>query len=86
MGYRAILFALDGDWVTDFPSDTKKEVIDKLANKGSRWYFFPLEAVIVDTLPFSSRRLVDVAPELECFLGKSVKTIARNLRETLERR
>jgi len=34
--YKAILFSLDGDFITDFESETREEVIEKLSNKGSR--------------------------------------------------
>lgn len=43
--YKAILFAPDGDWVSDFNSATKEEVWDKVAEMGSRWIFYPLAAV-----------------------------------------
>jgi len=78
--YKAILFAPDGDYVTDYSSDTVEEVIEKLADRGSQWYFYPLEAVIVDRGSVSKRqRLVDVSPELYGFKGCSIKTVQQAL-------
>lgn len=45
-GYKAILFAPDGDWVTDCPGDTIEEVIEQLENLGSRWFFYPFQGII----------------------------------------
>jgi len=83
MGYQAILFAPGGDYVTDYHCDTVKEVIEQLENKGSRWLFYPFEAVILDKLPSSRRRLVDVAPPLEEFKGKAVSTVQRYLEQSI---
>jgi len=81
--YKAVLFSVDGDYVTDFPRETIGQVREALADRGSRWYFFPYEGVIRgDTSTILLRRkLVDVAPELEEFKGCYVKTVARVLRE-----
>ena len=47
--YKALLVAPDGEWVTDYRGcNTKAEVIEKLENQGSRWFFYPYEFVIVD--------------------------------------
>ena len=81
--YKAVLFSLDGDWVTDFVGETKDEVIKKLADKGSRWYFYPFEAIILHKgkLTTNRQRLIDVAPNLPRELvGKSIKTAGKWLR------
>lgn len=81
--YKAVLFSLDGDWVVDFESETKEEVIDKLADKGSRWFFYPFEAIILHkgNLTNNRQRLVDVAPNLPTGLvGRSIKTAGKWLR------
>ena len=81
-GYKAILFAPGGDYVTDFPRDTKKEVIEALANKGSMWIFYPLEGIIRDWHPYtmSTQRLVDVAPGLpRDWVGKSISTVSERI-------
>ena len=80
--YKAILFAPDGDWVVDFSADTKEEVIERLADKGSRWIFYPFEGIILDKggLTTSKQRLVDVAPNLPSdWKGKCIKTVKRLL-------
>ena len=82
-GYKAILFAPDGEWVIDFSRRTKDEVVEELANKGSRWYFYPFEGIILDKggLTTSKQRLVDVAPNLPRELvGKSIKTVSKWLK------
>ena len=81
--YTGILFTPDGDWVTDFKGGTKKEVIDQLADRGSRWYFYPYEGVIrYDNITKSShKRLVDAAPPIEFLRGKSVSTVSKYLKE-----
>lgn len=82
-GYKAVLFAPDGDWVTDFEGDTKEEVIDKLADKGSRWYFYPFEGIIRDWGGYTTsvQRLVDLAPNIpQELVGKSIKTVSNWLK------
>lgn len=81
--YKAVLFALDGDWTVDYPGSTKEEVKEQLANKGSRWYFYPLEGVILDKggLTTQNQRLVDAAPPIEFLKGKAIKTVRKYLQE-----
>jgi hypothetical protein len=88
MTYQAILFAPDGDYVTDFAgSESIEEVTDKLADMGSRWYFYPFAFVIRDkrivslsvsfmgTDVLMRQRIVNAAPELGILKGKSVQTV-----------
>lgn len=78
--YKAVLFAPDGDWVTDYKANTKVEVISKLADGGSKWYFYPFEGLILDkgALTSGTQRLLDVAPNLPRELvGKSIRTMSR---------
>lgn len=44
--YIALLFAPDGDFTTDFRSETKDEVLNKLSDMGSKWLFYPFITVI----------------------------------------
>ena len=78
MKYKAVLFAPDGDWITDCKGDTKDEVIEAMANLGSRWYFYPIAlGIILDkgSLTRETQRLVDVAPNIpRVFVGKSIRT------------
>ena len=77
--YQAILFASDGQFVTDYRDKTKEEVIDCLNNQGSRWYFYPFHAVIVynGRAKYSRQTLVDVAEPFEFMKGKQVKTFQK---------
>jgi len=77
-GYVGILFAPDGSYVCDFYGETVDEVINQLANRGSRWYFYPFEGV-VKAVGGPSSRLVDIAPPLGHLKGKAVKTVQRYL-------
>jgi hypothetical protein len=78
---KAILFSLDGDYVTDFESKTKEEVIEKLTDRGSRWYFYPIEGIINASRckDFLRKRVImEWMPELN---GKTVKTISKYYKE-----
>lgn len=78
--YKAVLFSLDGNWTVDCKGKTKDEVIDKLANRGSRWYFYPIEGIIIDKghLTKPTQRVLSLAPNLPKELhGKSIKTICK---------
>lgn len=84
--YKAVLFAPDGDWVTDFHADTKEEVMEMLADKGSRWFFYPLEAVILHKggLTTSRQRLVDAAYPIKDFKGRAIRTVSKYLNSLTE--
>lgn len=60
-GYQAVLMAPDGDYVTDHRRDTVEEVEEALANQGSRWYFYPLEMVLVNGPVSDSSRIISAA-------------------------
>ncbi len=79
--YRAVLFAPDGDWVTDYPRDSIEEVQEALADQCSRWYFYPFHGVIrcKAGLLRSSSRLVDVAPPFEHLAGRSIGTMGSTI-------
>jgi len=90
--YKAILFAPDGDWVTDFTSSSIEEVIGKLCDRGSLWYFYPFEGVIVNHgVTRSNQFIVNMAPPFHFLKGKSIKTAStfigklplKNLKELL---
>ena len=78
--YKAVLFAPDGDWVTDYKGNTKEDVIDQLANRGSHWFFYQFEGIILNkggaTSPY--QRLVDIAPNMPRMLvGLSIKAVSK---------
>lgn len=74
--YKAILFAPDGDYVTDFTNtDTKQEVWDKINDMGSRWVFYPICFV-------AKKIIVDTPEGLEHLKGKTIKQISEHLKNT----
>ena len=87
--YKAILFTIDGsDYVTDYRGkETINEVEELLANKGSRWYFYPWEFVIRDYgyMPNIRKQRISSVPmwpeELQELKGKTVRTVQRYLQE-----
>jgi hypothetical protein len=85
--YKAVLFAPDGEWTTDYSgSESIEDVENLLADQGSRWYFYPFHGVIRDngSLTRASQRLVSAAYPFEDMKGRSVKTFGRMLAETPE--
>ena len=82
--YKAILFALDGDWVTDYFGKTKDEVLEKLASRGSRWFFYPLEGIILDKgiATTSKQRVIFMnSLSLRFLSGKSIKSVCKWLKD-----
>jgi hypothetical protein len=83
--YKAVLFAADGDWVTDYRNcESVEEVQLKLAEQGSRWYFYPFHAVIRDNggLVRRTQRIVDAAYPFEEMKGCTIKTFSRMIADT----
>jgi hypothetical protein len=76
--YKAILFALDGDYVTDFERKTKQEVINELAEMGSRWFFYPITGIITADGRLINRKRVDFDyPEMKPLSGLTVRTVQK---------
>ena len=77
--YKAVLFAPDGDWVTDHRGETIDEVWDKIADQGSRWIFYPFSAIIVDHGGFTTgtQRIVDTCPPFMGIKHRSINTVSR---------
>lgn len=84
--YVGILFAPDGDWVTDFGGNTKEGVINQLADRGSRWFFYPFEGVIRNRNIINPRhqRVVDMAEPLKHLTGKTIRTVRKYLEDMPE--
>jgi hypothetical protein len=85
--YKAVLFSADGDWVVDYSgTKTIEEVQERLADQGSRWYFYPFHAVITDRglLTRDTQRLVDVAWPFEMLAGKTIATMSKVIADTPE--
>lgn len=84
--YKAALFALDGDWVTDFSSDTKEEVREKLADRGSRWFFYPIDAIIKHkgNVTNGRQRILEIPEPFEHLIGRSIRTASNFFKNTPE--
>ena len=78
--YCALLVAPDGEAVYDYYADTKEEVIKKLANRGSEWFFYPFEFVTTER----KGRIVAAPPELEWAVNKSVERVLAAFRSVHE--
>lgn len=79
MRYNAVLFAPEGEKVTDFSdTKTKQEVWERINNMGSRWIFYPLCFVGTD------KTIVDTPEGLEHLKGKRIKTVAKYLKAVWE--
>ena len=86
--YQALLVAFDGDYQIDYKRETIEEVQNALADRGSRWYFYPFEFVITgDSKNYKShsetlrKRIVDHPYEGHNFQGRTVSTILNRIRE-----
>lgn len=79
MKYLAILFAPDGEYVTDFERDTKQEVWDEVNNMGSRWIFYPIAFVGTQTT------IVDTQEDANWLKGKRIKTVQRFFKKHYEK-
>ena len=83
MYYKAILFATDGDWVTDHIYPTIDEVWEAVSNQGSKWFFYPISAVIKHNgaLTTSRQRIISCPEILEGNEGLSIKTFSKLIRD-----
>jgi hypothetical protein len=78
--YQAVLFAPDGDYVTDFHGkDTVREVWDCIADMGSRWVFYPFCCVGTD------KTIIEVWDNGPIRLkGKRIKTVSKIINNALD--
>jgi len=44
--YACMLVAPDGDYVVDYEAETVSDVIDRVMNRGSEWFFYPYEFIV----------------------------------------
>jgi hypothetical protein len=82
MSYKAILFAPDGDWVTDYRwCNTVEEVRERVANQGSRWTFYPYAFVILDRgdITTDRQRIIDAPDMMRGLVGYGVKTVGKRI-------
>ena len=81
--YKAALFATDGDWVTDHRGcETIDEVWERIANQGSRWFFYPFSVVIVDHYGFTTgtQRIVAGDELYEWAKGRTLNSFGKWLK------
>jgi hypothetical protein len=82
--YKSAQFAPDGEWITDYRDcRTVREVEERLANQGSRWYFYPFPVIIRDYGPCTTSRQRIVSSGLPeywpDFTGRTLRTLSRFL-------
>lgn len=82
--YKAALLAPDGAWVTDHLSATVAEVEEKVANQGSRWFFYPWAVVIRHrgALTTGNVRIVAAPDEFADFVGRPLRALSQFLLNT----
>lgn len=72
--YQAVLFAPDGEYVTDFRDrEEKEEVWNEINDMGSRWIFYPIPFVATD------KTIVSTPEGLEHLRGKRISTVVQVL-------
>lgn len=72
--YQAILFAPDGEFITDFKERKEiQNVWDEINDMGSRWIFYPICFVGTD------KTITDTPEGLEYLKGKRIKTVKKIL-------
>lgn len=73
--YSAIFFAPDGEYVRDFYSDNKEEVLHNIENAGSKWVFYPIPFVATEKV------IVETPEGLEYLHRNHIKTVQKLLRQ-----
>lgn len=61
---------------------TIEEVQERVANQGSRWYFYPFAAVILDngrSYTTGSQRIVEADDPISEWRGRAIRTVSRAL-------
>lgn len=85
--YKGVLFAPDGDWVFDYRQSPCIEYVEEcFADQGSKWYFYPFHAVIVDHGPLVDKtaRIVSAAEPFEHMKGSTIGKFSEMLKSMPE--
>lgn len=80
--YKAILFAPNGDWVTDFrDTESIDEVWERIEDMGSKWFFFPIRMVIRDngSVTTDNQRIVQAPEVFDWAKGHTIRIIGREI-------
>lgn len=82
-GYQSLQVSPDGeDYITDYQEPTVDAVWDRIADQGSRWYFYPLPFVITAGGSGIPRKRIIAAPDgFEHLRGLTVRTAMRAIAE-----
>jgi len=76
--FKAILFAPDGEFVTDYKGDTVEEVSNLINDGGSRWIFYPFCFIIKDEGCFSTNlRIIESCEMLPQFKNCTISTVRK---------
>jgi hypothetical protein len=84
MTYQLVCLALDGDKVTEGQFDTVNDALDRSANMGSRWFFYPIHVVTGQVKILDVPDLVETEGgflSLAGFKGKHLKTLVNFLKD-----
>ena len=77
--YRAVLFSLDGGYITDFiGKKTKKEVQDCINSMGSRWFYYPLWTIGTD------KTIVETPEGFSELKNKRILTVKKYIQENTD--
>ena len=79
MKYQSIQFAPDGDYVTDYQSDSVAGIWDIVNDQGSRWYFYPIPFVITNGGNVKRKRILSCPDGFGHFHGRTVATVNHHL-------
>lgn len=83
--YKAILFAPDGEFVTDYEAGSIAEVWQRIEDGGSRWYFYPFPFVITADERLLERKRILASPHgLEMCTGRTVRKVQRFIESNSE--
>ena len=88
-GYQSIQFAFDdGDYICDYHEATVDEVVDRICDQGSRWFFYPIPFVITggsrswrSRAETQRKRIVWACDGYEWMVGLTVATVQHDLAE-----
>jgi len=79
--YEALLVAPNGAFVTDFKEDSIEKVQEDLADKGSKWFFYPYEFIIEvhKGLNILKRKIIDAPEGFEFMKGWTVGRVIKRI-------
>jgi len=83
--YKAILFAPNGEFVTDYEAESIAEVWRLIDDGGSRWFFYPFPFVITADSRLLERKRILASPYgLEMCTGRAMRKVQRFIESNSE--